>query len=186
MSSRALLLAPSGPFPFAGHLWLEARGDQSWIAVSASISSTMGPVVAFAASRALHAHLKGALDPQAQQTPDRNRLLRTLWEALTTAPEPALGPPGGSDLSMLVLTGDRRGASVAGVGLSAVWGMYVDAWEPLARGAHPLLGPTGRPAQTPGALRLMASPRRVLATLAAQPAELPPAEDLLLRAGVRQ
>ena len=186
MSSRALLLAPPGPFPFAGHFWLEARGDRSWIALSASIASSMGPVVAFSVARALRAHLQSALAPQAEQAPDRNRLLRTLWETLGSAPEPALGPPGGADLSVLALAGDRRGASVAGVGLSAVWGMYVDSWEPLARGAHPLLGPAGRPAQVPGALRLTASPRRVLATLAAQPPELPPAETLLLRAGVRQ
>lgn len=185
MSSRALLLAKPGPFPFAGHLRLEARGERAWIAVAARVASTAGPVGAFAPARALDAHIRAALDPIAEVTADRNALLRTLWTALAEAPAEALGPAAGADLSLLALAGDRRGAGVAGVGLSGVWGMYVDAWEPLALGGHPMLGATGRPEQTPGALRLTASPRRVLATLSEQPAELPPKDQILARAGVR-
>jgi hypothetical protein len=185
MASRALLLARPGPFPFAGHLRLEARGDHAWIAIAASVASTAGPVGAFAPARALRAHLLTWLEPLAAETNDRNLLLRTLWDALADAPPAALGLGGGGDLSLLTLAGDRRGAGVAGVGLSGVWGMYVEAWEPLALGAHPLLGPTGCPKQLPGALRLTASPRRVLAAVASQPAVLPPLDEILARAGVR-
>lgn len=186
MPCRALLLPPPGDFPFAGHLWLEAWGDQAWISVAASIASSTGPVSAFAPAHSLRAVLNASLQPLSQQSTDRNRLLWALWEAIDAIPAETLGAPGGTDLSLLAIAGDRRGAGVAGVGLSGVWGMYVDAWEPLAMGGHPMLGPAGRPVQMPGALRLTASPRGVLASLAAQPAVLPPADEVLSRAGVRR
>jgi len=185
MSSRALLLASPGPFPFAGHLRLEARGEHAWLAIAASVAAGAGPDAAFAPARALESHLHSQLDPIAVHASDRNTLLRGLWAALASVPAEALGPGGGADLSLLALASDRRGAGVAGVGLSGVWGMYVSAWEPLALGGHPMLGPTGRPTQTPGALRLTASPRRVLASIAGQTAVLPPVDEILARAGVR-
>lgn len=180
MRIPAWLLGDPTSLPFLGHARVLVEGPEATLAAAGRVGVSGGVAGGWRAARALEAALRASAGPG-----DRNTLLWRAWSAVAEIPAAALGPEGGADLSLLLLAMDSGGVGVAGVGLSAVWGLSEGALVPLAEGAHPLLAPAGRPARTPGVLNLDLRPRAVVGRPRHLGGEAPPVDELGARCGVR-
>lgn len=181
MTARALLLGDSGPIPFAGHLRCAIAAGPATLSVAGRIAADAGLERAFEVS-GMVAHALRSLQPAKA---DRFGLLRATWELLALIPKDALGPAGGADLSLLLLSEDPDGACLTGVGLSMVWTVEPSGLTPLVEAPHPLLGPAGRPEKVPGVLHLDGRPAQVVAAPAHRPPQAPALAELPLRSGLR-
>ena len=180
MPIPAWLLGDPAPLPFLGHARVLVEGTDARLTASARLGVGGRVTEAFRAARALEATLRGVAGPG-----DRNALLWRAWSALFALDRAVLGPAKGADLTLLMLVEDARGAGVAGVGLSGVWGLSEKRLFPLAEGAHPLLAPPGLPTRTPGVLTLDSRPEAVIGRPHHFGGEAPAVEDLAALAGVR-
>ena len=130
--------------------------------------------VAFRMARAVDAAL---FQPQASE---RRRLLVSAWDAV--ADVDLLEYAG--DLTLLLVTQDAEGASVAGVGLGALWaGDGQGVMRPWLPPGHPMLGVRGLPEKRPGALSLDVLPPLLWALAHGDPEVAPPSQVETLRRG---
>lgn len=190
MSTPAWLLGDPTRLPFVGHARFCVEADGARLSGAARVGVAGGLAGAYRAARGLEAALGAVSQPasgaRGQAPRDRHALLWRAWELLLALPAEALGPEQGADLALLLVAEDAAGVGVAGVGLSAVWGLEGDRLVPLAEGRHPLLAPPGRPERTPGVLTLDLRPSVVVGCPAHLDPTPPPLEELRARAGVRR
>lgn len=174
------LLGDPTPLPFLGHARAHVEGPDARLSASARLGVGGGVAEAFWAARGLERALQAAAGPG-----DRNAMLWRAWAALFALDRASLGPAQGEDLSLILAAADAAGCGVAGVGLSAVWGLREGRLVPLAEGAHPLLAPPGLPRRTPGVLTLDFVPDAIVGRPHHHRSEAPAVEDLAALAGVR-
>ena len=181
MTVQAWLLGDPTRAPFLGHARLRLDTGRARLAGAARLGLGGGVVGAYRAARGL----EQALIEAASGPGDRYALLWRAWEALAGMPAEALGPAGGGDLSLILVAEDPGGICVAGVGLSAVYGLVGAELRALVEGQHPLLAPPGRPARTPGVLTLDVEPEAVVGLPAHLEPRPPRLDSLRALAGVR-
>lgn len=181
MTVQAWLLGDPTRAPFLGHGRLRLDNGRARLCGAARVGISGGVVGAYRAAR----ELEQALLEAASGPGDRYALLWRAWEALAGMPAEALGRDEGADLSLLLVAQDDGGICVAGVGMSAVFGLVGAELRPLAEGRHPLLAPPGRPARTPGVLNLDVEPEAVLGLPSHLDARPPQMTSLRALAGVR-
>ena len=120
---------------------------------------------------------------------DQNRflLLRSMWEELQHLSVDELGPNRGSDLCLVIATGDANGVELSAVGVSGVWGRLPQdsKWLPIVSPQHPLLCPPGIYRSTPGSLTIKRPPTAILATTTFVDPVLPNSQELDRRIGRR-
>lgn len=181
MTVQAWLLGDPTRAPFLGHGRLRLDTGRARLSGAARVGVSGGVVGAYRAAR----ELEQVLVEAASGPGDRYALLWRAWEALAGMPAETLGPEGGADLAMLLVAEDPGGICVAGVGLSAVYGLVGADLRPLVEGQHPLLAPPGRPARTPGVLTLDVEPEAVLGLPWHHDPRPPRVDDLRAMAGAR-
>lgn len=180
MPVPALLLCDPGRLPFLGHARVALSTGGVTFAAAGRVGAEAGVKAAYSAARALEDALRGVAGPG-----DRHAWLWRAWGALAAMDLDRLGPARGQDLCLLLVAEDAGGIGVAGVGLSALWGLRPSELVPLVEGAHPLLSGPGLPAKTPGVLTLDQPVTAVVGNPAHLPPLAPPRDQVTLRCGVR-
>ena len=157
----SLLLGDPGALPFLGHLRtrLEVSGAKLWAA--GRVFSGGDVVEAYEASRNLTRVIEES-GARLETNASRHDLLRCTWEALAELDADQMGRDAGRDVQLLLTAEDTDGVGVAGVGLSMVYGLIDQRFQPLVSGDHPLLCGPGLPGALPGVLTLDRPVQQVL------------------------
>jgi hypothetical protein len=172
-----VLLGEEGRLPFLGHFRAAVESGGARLSAAGRVA-----VDAYRAARRVEVALRSAAEGEAL---DRFGLLRRAWERVGAIPAEALGPGGGGDLVLVLLSEDAGGIGLAGVGLSMVWGLAREQVGPLVSLRHPLLCPPGRPSRTPGVLNLEVRPTQVIGAPSHHPLQPPDPRWLAARTGQR-
>ena len=160
MTLTAHLHGSPDRLPFIGHFRAVARSGTLAYSVAGSVAARSDPQVAFDAARAVESALRPDL---LRESADKVAVLGRVWEAILGIDGRVLGPQRGRDFVALFAVADEHGVGIAGPGLGGVWAWEEDGLDALVQGAHPLLGPPGRPERLPGILSLDEARSRVVA-----------------------
>ena len=169
----AVLLGDRGALPFMGHIRAKVVVDDAVLWAAARTACGGDVVLAHESARNLQETIERVTD-RFDVPPNRNDLIRGVWEALKELTADQLGSSAGSDLQLLMTAQDPEGVGIAGVGLSMVWGVMEDGLlQPLVSEDHPLLSYAGLPEQIPGVLTLDRPVLQVVGIPDHLPSELP-------------
>ena len=145
---RALLLGGPAWHPFSGHFRQVVELARVSLHVAGSVATTAEPEVGWCAAMRIRVALQGA------EGTERNGIVRSAWDIVSSIERSELGPTRGLDLALLLVACDARGTVLAGTGLQAVYRLVGDQAQSLLPADHPLFAVEGIPDRLPGLLTL--------------------------------
>ena len=190
MTVSLYMLAPKSNFPFTGGFFTRVSIGGLWIAGCGYVARETGVRKAFLPARQVQNTIEvtGKKILKNMGFRERREVLEDLWKGIVSIPSDKLGRKRGSDISIVLATGDSDGMHVCASGISGIWGKseVEEKWHSLLPQRHPMFQVDGIVGDFPGALCFRTSPKVIMATAKPLFPMLPAKEELYARIGVTE
>ena len=187
MALPVYMLAKKVSFPHTGAFSVRVAKGRSWLFACGIIARETGVKKAYLPARRVQNCIEQAAKSSLSHR-ERRGVLEDVWDALYRLPKNDLGKKQGTDMSLVMTSGDDKGVNLCAVNISGLWGKREqdDQWISVLPKKHPVFDIFGLVDDFPGSLNIETPPKCIIATANPLFPMLPEEQELLARLGVRE